>query len=201
MRFKSATLLPYLPQLPPFDGVPCPFDRVDVLRCERGAGPRIGVRGRLPWVSGLVCTWVLDGRVAWRRWGVSRTAYAPATGFRRRSSGNREKSLSRVRSSSAAWATQIAAIRASWTTPPVTPWALYESPEYREEIARLANQPTRGRPCPLRKLLPCTLLRGDGIAPDLPVGHHAKELVTARPRNRPCVVTLGQIPQKDAATS
>ena len=52
--------------------------------------------------------------------GVSKAGYAPATGFRKRSSGNREKSLSRVRRSSAAWATQIAAIRASWTTPPVT---------------------------------------------------------------------------------
>ena len=52
--------------------------------------------------------------------GVSKAGYAPATGFRKRSSGNRDKSLSRVRSSSVPCATQIAAIRASWTTPPVT---------------------------------------------------------------------------------
>ena len=74
------------------------------------------------------------------------------------------------------------------------PRTLYESCQQLDEIARLANQPTRGRPCPLCELLPGTLLCGGGISPDLPIGHHAEELVATGPRNGPCAVTFCQCP-------
>ena len=57
LRFNYAAHLPHLPLLPP-NPPSTEFNVSGMLCCERGVGPRIGVRGRLCLVNGFVSTWV-----------------------------------------------------------------------------------------------------------------------------------------------
>ena len=116
----------------------------------------------------------------------------PPIGSRVFSSGNSEKSRSRVRSASAPWATHIAAILASWTTPPYHSGATHKTLQYPRKILGLTNQPYRRRGHPGSELTPRLLLTRGIIPPAARVRHHAEELIAAGPGNSPRIVAFRQ---------
>ena len=113
--------------------------------------------------------------------------------------GNSEKSRSRVSRTSTPCATHRASVgRDSGVvydaSDNVRP--LHESLQGLGEIPRFADHPVGWRCVPGMELQPGLLRRCGPVFPDAAIGHHAQELVAARPGNRPGPVSLGKIRQE-----
>ena len=63
--------------------------------------------------------------------------------------------------------------------------AAHEAAQKVHEVAGLADHSVRWRRRPRPELIPGMRRRGRFVLPDAAVGHHAQELVAARPGNRP----------------
>ena len=114
-------------------------------------------------------------------------------GSRVLSSGNSEKSRSRVRSVSTPWATQIAAILASWTTPPLTRGRRTKRSSIPGKPSVSPNQPQGWRSDPSGELTPRLARTGGVLLPDARVGHHTAGFIATGPGNGPHIVAFSQI--------